>query len=94
MSQKDIYIEKLNVQLKEWSASIDALKAKADKATADLKIGYQKQLEDLKARHVAARAKVADLKAAGDDAWDRVKTAVETGWAEIKAAFDKAKAGS
>ena len=46
MDKKDLYIEKLNAQLKEWSASIDMLKVKADKATADLKIAYYKQLEE------------------------------------------------
>ena len=34
MDEKDLYNEKLNAQSKEWSASIDVLKAKADKANA------------------------------------------------------------
>ena len=91
MDEKDLYIEKLNAQLKEWSASIDVLKAKADKANADLKIGYYKQLDDLKMKRDAARNKIDDLKTAGDDAWERVTTAVEKSWGDIKAAFDKAQ---
>jgi uncharacterized coiled-coil DUF342 family protein len=91
MQKKDLYIEKLNAQLKEWSAAIDVLKAKADKATADLKIGYQKQLDDLKAKRDVARDKINDVKAAGDDAWERMATAMEKAWADIKAAFERAK---
>ena len=92
MDEKDLYIEKLNAQLKEWSASIDVLKAKADKANADLKIAYYKQLDDERKRDTA-RNKIDDLKAAGDDAWERVTTAVEKSWGDIKAAFDKAQDG-
>ena len=93
MDKKDLYIEKLNAQLKEWSASIDGLKAKADKASADLKIGYYKRLDDLKTKRDTARAKLDELKAAGDDAWERMTTAIEKSWGDIKAAFDKAKDG-
>lgn len=92
MTKRDAYIEKLNAQLKEWSASIDVLKARADKASADLKIGYTKQLDDLKAKQKVAQGKIDDLKAAGDDAWDGVQTAVEKAWADIKSAFDRARA--
>ena len=41
MSTKEVYIEKLEAQLKEWSAKIDVLEAKAEKAEADTKIKYQ-----------------------------------------------------
>jgi hypothetical protein len=92
MDKKDLYIEKLNAQLKEWSASIDVLQAKADKASADLKIGYAQQLDDLKAKRDTARGRLDDLKAAGDDAWERMTMAIEESWGDIKAAFDKAKA--
>jgi hypothetical protein len=91
MDKKDLYIEKLNAQLKEWSASIDVLKARADKAAADMKIGYQKQVDDLKAKRDSAQAKVNELKTAGGAAWERMTAAIEKSWADIKAAFDKAK---
>ena len=91
MDKKDLYIEKLNAQLKEWSASIDGLKAKAEKASADLKIAYYKQLDDLKAKRDTARGKIHELKTAGDDAWERVRTEIEKSWGDLKAAFDKAK---
>jgi chromosome segregation ATPase len=91
MDKKDLYIEKLNAQLKEWSASIDVLKARAEKATADLKISYSKQVDDLKAKRETARTKLNDLKTAGDDAWERMTASLEKSWSEIKAAFDKAK---
>ena len=91
MDKKDLYIEKLNAQLREWSATLDVLKAKADKASADLKIGYAKQLDDLKAKRDTAQGRLDDLKAAGDDAWERMTMAIEESWGDIKAAFDKAK---
>ena len=40
--KRKAYEEKLDAQLKEWSAQIALLKAKADNAKADAKIEYHK----------------------------------------------------
>ena len=50
--KRKAYEEKFDAQLKEWSAQIALLKAKADKARADVKIGLPKNH-----RHPAAQAR-------------------------------------
>jgi len=90
MTNRDAYIEGLDAQLRNWSASLDVLKGKAARATADLRVAYHKQIDDLKFRHQSAQHKVHELKAVSEDAWDGARTAIEKAWGEIKSAFDNA----
>jgi len=85
MSIKDAYLEKMEAQLREWGAKIDELKAKADKAEAGAKIEGMKQLDSLKAKRDAAQSKLGEIKAAGEEAWEILKTGVESAWSELKA---------
>ena len=48
MDTKEAYQEKFDAQLRGWSAKIDELMAKADKAKAEAKIEYCEQSENLK----------------------------------------------
>ena len=45
--KRKAYEEKLEAQLKEWSAQVALLKAKADNARADAKIEYYKIVDTL-----------------------------------------------
>ena len=88
--KRKAYEEKFDAQLKEWSAEIALLKAKADKARAEAKIEYYKTIETLQGKQDAASTKLQDLRAAGDDAWEDLKTGAENVWAEVKTAFQSA----
>jgi peptidoglycan hydrolase CwlO-like protein len=55
MADKDAYVQKLHAKLDEWNAEIDKLKAKADKAEADSRVEYQKQIENLKQKREKAQ---------------------------------------
>ena len=88
--KRKAYEEKFDAQLKEWGAQIALLKAKADKAKADVKIEYYKTLETLQGKQDVARTKLKELRSSGDDAWEDVKTGAENVWTEIKAVFQNA----
>lgn len=92
MNLKTAYIEKMEAQLREWGATIDVLKAKADKAEAGAKIEYMKQLDSLKAKRDAAQTKLGEISAAGEEAWEILKTGAEGAWSELKSAVDSASA--
>ena len=85
--KRKAYEEKLDAQLKEWSAQIALLKAKADNAKADAKIEYYKTIEALQGKQKEAKTKLQELKTAGDEAWEDLKTGAEKAWAEVKTAF-------
>jgi hypothetical protein len=84
------YEEKLDAQLKKWSAEIALFTAKADKAEAGAKIEYYKTIETLQDKADAARTKLWELRTAGDDAWEDLKTGAENVWTEVKTAFHEA----
>ena len=88
--KRKAYEEKLDAQLKEWSAQIAQLKARAGKATSEVKIEYNKTIEALQFKQDEARKKLHELKNAGDEAWEDVKTGAEKAWAEVKTAFHSA----
>ena len=85
--ERKAYEEKLDAQLAEWNARIALLKAKDENAKADAKMDYYKIIEALEHKQGEAKAKLAELKTAGDEAWEAVKEGVEKSWAEVKTAY-------
>ena len=88
--KRKAYEEKYDAQLREWSAEIVLLNAKADKAKAEAKIEYYKTIETLQGKHDAARTKLQELRNAGDDAWEGLEMSAEKVWTEVKTAFQGA----
>lgn len=84
------YEEKLDAQLKEWSAQIALLKAKADNAKADAQLEYHKAVDAVQKKQHEAGKKLQELKTAGDEAWEDVKAGAEKAWEEVKTAIHDA----
>jgi chromosome segregation ATPase len=70
---REAYIERLETKLKEWSAEIDKLKAKAERSEVKIKEEYHKRIEDLRARRDDIKKRIQKLKEAGEafltDVW-------------------------
>ncbi len=90
MSEKEAYEKKLQAQLDKWMADIDKLKAQADRAEADLRLEYYKKIEDVRTMLVKANKKLAELRAAGDDAWGDLKIGIEGAWDTLGSAIKSA----
>lgn len=90
MDSKEAYREKLEAQMREWSAKIDLLKARADQAKAEAKIEYNKGIEDLHQRKEALQAKVRELQHASDAAWKDIKAGTEKAAADLRDALQRA----
>lgn len=88
--KRKAYEEKLDAQLKEWNAQIALLKTRAENAKADAKVDYYKTIEALENKQEKAKTKLQELKTAGDEAWDAVKTGAEKAWAEVMTAYHDA----
>ena len=71
--RKQAYRDKAEANLREWSAKVDQLLAKADKARAEGRIELYDRLENLRDRREVARQRLAKLKSSGADAWEQVK---------------------
>ncbi len=90
-TSKEAYQEKLEAQLREWTAKIAELKAKADKAKAEVKMEYVEQIEKLRIQQAAAEAKLQELRQSGEQAWEDLKPGLERAWKELKTAVDHAR---
>lgn len=88
--KRKAYEERLDAQLKEWSAQMALFKAKAGRTKAEMKIEYEKAVESLQQKHDEAGIKLRELKASGDEAWEDVKAGLEKAWTEVKTAFHEA----
>lgn len=92
MENREEYQGKVETQLSEWGAEIDALKARADKAAADTRQGYYDQIEALRAKQASMQAKLQELKTSGDDAWGDLKEGLDHSWNQVKDSFSNAAA--
>jgi hypothetical protein len=92
MDSTESYVQKMEAQLKEWGTALDRMKTKADQASAETKLKMQRQIEDLKAREIAARAKLQQIKSAGQQALHDARGTIDKAWADLKGAFERARA--
>ncbi len=91
MSLKDTYIEKLKIQLDEWSADIDALEAKGRQVDADLKARYHDKIEELKYQKTLAQGRIRELQESAEEAWEDIRNGSESIWTSVKQTFADAK---
>jgi hypothetical protein len=91
MAMKEAYQEKIEAQLKEWSAKFKELQAKAEMAKADAKIELQKQIQTLQGKQKDAQQKLNGLKGASADAWEKAKPDVEKAMDNLKSAWEGLK---
>jgi len=82
--------ELLDAQVNEWNVQIELLKAKADLVRAEEKAEYRKTIEAMQRKQNDAKAKLRELKTAGDDVWEDLKTGAENAWVEVKTAYHDA----
>ena len=94
MSEKERYQyqQKMKAQLDVWKADVDKLRAKASGKSADAKLKLDQHLKDLEMRIDEGKAKLAELAAASEDAWDSVKEGIESTWGSLKSAIKDASA--
>jgi nucleotide-binding universal stress UspA family protein len=90
LEKKEAYQGKVEIQLKEWGAKIEELKAKTQKSKADLKSKYEKQIEDLQAKQTVVQQKLRELRESGEEAWEGLKIGIEKSLDELKGSLDRA----
>lgn len=92
METRKAYIDKMATQLKQWDDDLQQLKTIADRAKAEAKTEYYRQIDDLRAKKENAQLKLNEIRNASDQAWENLKSGLDKGWTELKTAFDSAKA--
>jgi nucleotide-binding universal stress UspA family protein/archaellum component FlaC len=88
--KKKAYERKIDAQLREWGTQVEVLKAKAEKAKAEAKITYLKQIEELRRKEESLKGKLRELKGSGDEAWEDFKGGMEEALSDMKKALKRA----
>jgi len=77
MSKREAYIAKVKLQLDELNTKMNELEAKAKVAKAEVRDKYQEEAAKLRQHSESAVAKLAQLKAAGEDSWESLVSEME-----------------
>jgi hypothetical protein len=93
LGKKEAYQEKTEAQLQELDAQIQLLRAQADKAEADVKLEYNKQLASLTTKQEIAREKLQALQAATEETWEDLRAAEEDALDDLRDAVAKTVSG-
>jgi len=89
-TRKEAYQEKIDAKLKKWRAEIDKLKADSREAKADAKLEYQHQIDELSSKQKAAEQRFNELKRAGADSWEDMKTGIDKALNALQQSFERA----
>ena len=86
MNSRDLYKQKYEAQLHEWSAKLDGMKAQSEKLTAQAKLDVKPHLDAVHAKLNAAKTRLNEIAAATDDKWEEVAKNVDHAWGDLKSA--------
>ena len=89
MDKMEAVAADMELQLKEWAAKLAVLAVKAERVSADAKVAYLRELEELKAKHGAAQSKLDEVKAAGRDNLSTILAGAKSACHELEVAFKK-----
>jgi hypothetical protein len=90
-TKKEEYIDRMAEQLKEWSAKIDELEARASGTAAGVRAGYEERIRTLKEKRDLLSAGLREMKESGSSAWTVLKTGVEAAKNDLKEALAAAR---
>lgn len=77
MSNRDVYIAKMKLQLDELNIQMGKAEARAKEAREDVRDKYKEEMAKLRAQSQLAVAKLEELQTAGETSWDSMVTEME-----------------
>lgn len=85
MDTKDAYKQKIEAELELVKANLDALKAKAKSASADMQITQSKEIDSIEKNYAQVQAKLSELGEVGEGAWEHLKADIQKSWDSLQA---------
>lgn len=77
MTTRDVYISKMKLQLDELNLQMGKLELRAQEAREDMRDKYQAEMAKLHDQSEVAKAKLADMQASTESAWDGMVTEMD-----------------
>jgi hypothetical protein len=85
------YQLRMENQLSELEAEIEALERRLASAGADINEAARRRLDDLRERSKAARHRLAEIRTASGHAWLDLRAGLEQAWADLRMALQEAR---
>ncbi len=80
MTTRDEAVKKLKAKLDEWNAQMDELEKDGMELSSEVKAKYEAQLKEVRKHSDAVKAKIEELVASGEGAWEDAKGEAEHAW--------------
>jgi TolA-binding protein len=94
--QKDEYLSLMKAKMEDLDRQIQELQAKAESKASEVKTQSQAEfnqaMEELRSKKKAAEAKYESLKSASAEAWNDMRSGMDSAMDEMSAAFKRARA--
>lgn len=90
MEKRDLYLEKINAQIEQYSAKLAGMRSKATEVNVDMKLEYLNQVEKLEKKRDGFKKKYEQLSKAGESSWEDMKEGTENIWNDLKESVAKA----
>lgn len=84
---------RIEAKISEWKNNLEIMRAKADAATGDAKVGYKESVAALQAQLDEMKISAAAAWDVADDSWDSARNDLDLAWqrweAKAKSAWDE-----
>ena len=90
MENRELYKQKYEAQLHEWSAKLDVMRAQTEKLTAQAKLDIRPHIDAVHSKFNIAKAKLNEIASTADDKWHGAVKDVDHAWQDFKAAAEGA----
>jgi hypothetical protein len=92
MDKRAEYLSTMKTQLKKWDADVDALAAEGEKASAEARSAYHKQVAELRVDRDAAHKTFEKFQLATEAAGEHMKEGMQVAWDTMQKALAKVSA--
>lgn len=89
MGKNSDYVTRMETQLKQWDADVDALAARGEKANVEAQAAYHAQIKDLRASRDAAQQTFQKIRAASESASAQMHDGMEAMWETMQKTLKK-----
>jgi hypothetical protein len=87
MEDKNLFFQRMEAELGQWSDKIAKLKDATKNVNADIETQYYEQVEDLMALHELARQKLQEVREYGEAHWEDYKAAMEKAMSDLSESY-------
>ena len=88
--KKQAYRQKIEAQIMELKAKKQMLQANAKESEADMRVEYQKRLDDLQDQFTKLEGQLKQLSNTAEDSWDEIQAGIDKSMVDLRNSIENA----